>query len=410
MFPKTYDSRKSHTESLVKRPESNVYQNIQVNPKFQDFEQKFNALKGIVLNDPSQISDIEELIKEVYMSIRSSNNNIKLPDDFVNESQIVEFCQDLINTFSGNPPIYTKSWILLLYVLNSSKQAVFNYIQSGPQQKIIELFHSDNLKETQICYEILVRFNDTNCKDIESNQFCQDLGLYPEIFERTNFILDNKLLNDQAHHDNMLALLKVIYSMTNALSLKQIASYEEVLFEIFGKVLTYDDDEVRISFAKYAIYSLFFLSKDPLYKDIIESGLFRASMDFIEYEETASFTTLLSIQMLQTSSEDNEYLEMVKPLLPLTKSHYYFLETKDPQLLRYILTLFTNSICFDLSLGPEGELKLTELLSSESDLERLNELIESDTQDIQYRAIWCIWNMLRFGEFDVLTNILNYGN
>lgn len=104
--------------------------------------------------------------------------------------------------------------------------------------------------------------------------------------------------------------------------------------------------------------------------------------------------------MLQVSIENGEYEQDIKSLLPIKQSYDIFMSTNDYQLLKYVLTLYTNSICFDV--------ELTEVLATEPFLNRLNALMQDENVDIQQRTIWCIWNMLRFGELQVLTNILSF--
>lgn len=365
---------------------------------FQNFENYYNQLLNIDISDQSQMPFFEETIINACKAIQDPHS--KIPTNFVVQTKIISFLKDLLEGFSVNPPIFEKISILLFYVLNGSKQALVDFLQTNPIEYIMRLFNSDNLKERHICYEILVRLNDPICKSFDFQKNCEDLNVYQDIIQRTIDILDNYSLQDPAnssYNTNIQALLKVIVGLPNILH--DISPYKDSLFYIFNTILNYSDENIRILYSKYALYSLFFLAKDPLYIEIIDNGLFQISMQFIEYEQTASLATLLALQMLQVST-DGECEEKVKELLPIEKSHDYFITTNDYQLLKYILTLYTNSIIFHPTLKNQ--------LATEGDLNRLNELMQDENADIQQRAVWCIWNMLRFGELEIISNILSF--
>lgn len=369
--------------------------------EFQNFEEKIKQLQNTDFSDQSQYPHIEEMIVDACKSIQKIHS--KIPDNFITESQIISFLQHMITTFNENPPIFEKISILFFYVINGSKRALIDFVSIDPKEYILRLFYSENLKERHICYEILIRLNDPSCKNIVSQNSCKDLDLYPQIIERTEDILRKYPLQDpaySAYNTNIQALLKVILEFTNIIQEDALLHFKDNLFFIFDTIMSYPDDEIRVSYSKYVLYSLFFLSKNPFYIEIISSGLFAKAMQYIEYVQTASFTILLSIQMLQVSIENGEYEQDIKSLLPIKQSYDIFMSTNDYQLLKYVLTLYTNSICFDV--------ELTEVLATEPFLNRLNALMQDENVDIQQRTIWCIWNMLRFGELQVLTNILSF--
>lgn len=392
-------------EQLVRRSNNGSwsFQQPQVSPEFQNFEQKYSVLTNLDFTNPDQITSIEGALYEACEAISKFHSQI--PDNFVEQSHIIFFLMDLLLKFESFPLIFERTSILLFYVLNNSKKALCEFIQNNPKNYILRLFNTENLKENQVCYEILIRLNDPHCKDIGCQDFFESLSLYSEIIERTsNIIRGIPLQNPEnvSYKTNIILLLRVILGFTNAMPIEKISQYSESLFSIFKIVLTYENEQIRILLSKYAIYSLFFLAQKPLYKKIIEDNLFELSMHFIDNLQTASFATLLAIQMLQVSSSDNnDSLNEVKKFLPIEELHFYFLKNNDDQLLGYILTLFTNFICFD-------DRGLKEQLSSNDDLERLNQLIVSDNSDIQQRTIWCIWSLLRFGDFNALTRILSF--
>ena len=357
---------------------------LETNPNFIHFNQRFSILK--------EAFRMEDVNSETFAeSMIETNNAFKevqeLPEAYVKESEMIPFIFNVINRFD-NRLIHNHAACFILLALNRSKVSIHDFLAQEPLQFIQEIFTSEESDVLKTCYGILAKLSDC----LEGCIYCYKTGLHIAIISKGLELISYLPLKGEndAKYKELVGLSNDLFNSIIRFPKffdNEAMESSKAYFMNFSQAILYNNNQEVYCFAPYAIIILIYFAKDPFYKEIIESGLFKAAMNFIENPTATKLVLNLATKILYLNQFDIKKVQSIITLIPIDKIFDLFSNPPKEEIIPDLLTFMINTLQF----CPE-EVKA---LTSDQGIEKLDGFLSSLNIRVQQNAIWCCWCLLR---------------
>lgn len=349
-----------------------------------EFNKKFIELKENLDEQDSQN------LKDIFFKINQLIQNIRqFPSDYIEDTEIVQYFVAKIDALLDNRVINIAQnmTIILFGILMKSREAINTIAQQEPVEFINKIISSDVHVIRRVSYLICERL----LSDSLGFSMCNIHGIIDTLLNTLIMFQQDPPddLTEEARETYISELLSTVIAITNHHDvdvIPQVRMKADMILTIVKNVFESKD---YLKYVLKAIRILVNLTSLKMDKEVLNSGLFERAMQLLDDESCrSSYSSIIGLAAQLLYIRDNTDPREIYDKLPKNRFIELLLEAPlddDSNL----LTLFTNVV----SIGEEA----VELLMKQECLEKLFTYVDQGPPSISQSAIWCLWNMLRFG-------------